>query len=176
MSTIYDITPAYNPGDTGSGVTIAVLGQSAINIADIENFQKAMGFTVKDPTIILVPASGTSAISPGDESESDLDLEYSGGVGRGASIDFVYTGTSEDSVFDSLQYAIDKRYCADPQHELWSVRADGEREQFFTALEGILEQGASQGQSLIAAAGDDGSTSCYGGKGPEHDGAGGAGR
>jgi subtilase family serine protease len=160
VATIYDITPAYNLGDTGSGVTIAVVGQSAINVADIENFQKAMGFTVKDPTVILVPASGTSAISPGDESESDLDLEYSGGVGRGASIDFVYTGTSEN-VFDSLQYAIENdiapilsmSYGACEQ----TVSASN-----FTALEGILEQGASQGQSLIAAAGDDGSTSCYG--------------
>ena len=63
VATIYDITPAYNSGDNGAGVTIAVVGQSAVNTADIENFQKANGFTVKAPTITLVPGSGTSAVS-----------------------------------------------------------------------------------------------------------------
>jgi subtilase family serine protease len=162
VATIYDITPAYNLGDTGSGVTIAVVGQSAINVADIENFQKAMGFTVKDPTVILVPASGTSAVSPGDESESDLDLEYSGGVGRGASIDFVYVGNAANySVFDSLQYAIDNDTAPVISMSYGACEPTLSAGNF-TTLEGILEQGVSQGQSVIAAAGDDGSTSCYG--------------
>jgi subtilase family serine protease len=162
VATIYDITPAYNLGDTGSGVTIAVVGQSAINVADIEKFQKAMGFTVTDPTVILVPASGTSAVSPGDESESDLDLEYSGGVGRGASIDFVYVGNAANySVFDSLQYAIDNDTAPVISMSYGACEPTLSAGNF-TTLEGILEQGVSQGQSVIAAAGDDGSTSCYG--------------
>ncbi|MGC2618781.1 MAG: S53 family peptidase [Acidobacteriaceae bacterium] len=165
VSTIYDIKPAYNSGDTGSGVTIAVMGQSEINTADIENFQKAMGFTVKDPTIIQVPNSGSSVVSAGDESESDLDLEYSGGIAPGATIDFIYVGNNQSySVFDSLQYAVTHKIGQIISMSYGACEPTLSASNFST-LEGILEQGASQGQSVIAAAGDDGSTSCYGGKG-----------
>lgn len=165
VATIYDITPAYNSGVNGDGVKIAVVGQSAINTADIENFQKAAGLTVKDPTITLVPGSGTSAVSAGDESESDLDLEYSGAIGRGAAIDFVYVGNSSNySVFDSLQYAVDNKLAPIISMSYGACETQLSSSDFST-LEGIMEQGASQGQSIIAAAGDDGSTSCYGTKG-----------
>jgi subtilase family serine protease len=165
VATIYDITPAYNAGDTGSGVKIAVVGQSAINTADIENFQKAMGFTVKDPTIIQVGSSGTSTVVAGDESESDLDLEYSSGIGKGATIDFVYTGNAANyNVFDSLQWAVDNKIGQIISMSYGACEPTLSASNF-TTLEGIIEQGASQGQSLIAAAGDDGSTSCYGATG-----------
>jgi subtilase family serine protease len=165
VATIYDITPAYNSGDNGAGVTIAVVGQSAVNTADIENFQKANGFTVKAPTITLVPGSGTSAVSSGDESESDLDLEYSGAIGRGATINFVYVGNNTNySVFDSLQYAVDNNLGSIVSMSYGTCETQLSASDFST-LEGIMKQGASQGQSIIAAAGDDGSTSCYGTKG-----------
>jgi subtilase family serine protease len=110
VATIYDINAAYNSGYTGSGQSIAVVGQSEILVSDIEAFQTAAGLTVAAPNIILVPNSGTAAISAGDEAESDLDLEYSSGIARGATIDFVYVGNNQSySVFDSLQYAVDEK-------------------------------------------------------------------
>lgn len=161
VATIYDITPAYNSGDNGSGQVIAVLGQSEISTADIEAFQTAAGLTVKDPTITLVPNSGTSAVSKGDEAESDLDLEYAGGIARGATIHFIYVGNNSNySVYDSMQYAVDNGIgtilsLSYGTCELALNQTD------FNTLDGIVEQGASQGQSLIAAAGDSGSTSCW---------------
>ena len=59
VATIYDINAAYNAGYTGTGQSIAVMGQSEISVSDIENFQSAAGLTVKDPTVVLVPSSGT---------------------------------------------------------------------------------------------------------------------
>jgi subtilase family serine protease len=161
VATIYDITPAYNSGDTGSGQTIAVLGQSQIAVTDIENFQKAAGLTVQDPTITLVPGTGTSAVSAGDEAESDLDLEYSGAIGRGATIDFVYVGNNSNfSVYDAMQYAVDNRIGTILSLSYGTCElALGQSD--YTTLDAIVEQGASQGQSLMAASGDDGSTSCW---------------
>ena len=162
VATIYDINPAYNAGETGSGQTIVVVGQSEIEAADIENFQKAAGLTVKDPTQILVSGSGTATVVAGDESESDLDLEYSGAIAKGATIDFVYVGNNKNySVFDSLQYAVDNKLGSVISMSYGACEETIDSSQFST-LEGITEQGASQGQSIIASAGDDGSTSCYG--------------
>jgi subtilase family serine protease len=161
VATIYDINAAYNSGYTGSGQTIAVVGQSEIVASDITAFQNAAGLTVKAPNIILVPNSGTAAISQGDEAESDLDLEYSGGTATGATIDFVYVGNNQNySVFDALQYAIDQKTAPIISISYGACETSiGSTD--YTTLEGIMEQGASQGQTVVAASGDTGSTACY---------------
>src|SRR5271156_1956090 len=49
IATIYNISPAYNAGYTGSGQSIAAMGQSEIVLSDIENFESAAGLPKKDP-------------------------------------------------------------------------------------------------------------------------------
>jgi subtilase family serine protease len=162
VATIYDIGAAYTAGYTGSGQSIAIVGQSSISLSDVENFQSAAGITVKDPTLVLVPDSGTATVSSGDESESDLDLEYSGGIARGASIFFVYVGNNSNySVWDSINYAVDNQVApvistsyGDCETDLGSAN--------YSTLNSVLAQAAAQGQTVIAAAGDSGSTDCYG--------------
>src|SRR5215472_16673994 len=88
VATIYDISGAYNAGYTGADQSIAVVGQSAIEVSDVEKFQRAAGLATKDPTLALVPDSGNPAFRPDDEAESDLDLEYSEGIAAGATIYF----------------------------------------------------------------------------------------
>ena len=161
VATIYDINAAYNSGYTGSGQSIAVVGQSAVVVADIEAFQSAAGLTVKAPNITLVPSSGTSATVAGDETESDLDLEYSGAIAPGATIDFIYVGNNQSySAFDSLQYAVDNKTAAVISMSYGLCEAALSSTDYST-LEGIMEQGASQGQTIVAASGDSGSTACY---------------
>jgi subtilase family serine protease len=161
VATIYDIDPAYNSGYTGSGQSIAVVGQSEIVPSDIAAFQSAAGLTVKAPTIILVPGSGTAAISSGDEAESDLDLEYSGAMAPGATINFIYVGNNQNySAFDSLQYAVDSKI-APIVSMSYGICETSLSSTDYSTLEGIMQQGASQGQTVVAASGDTGSTACY---------------
>ncbi|HEX3986420.1 MAG TPA: protease pro-enzyme activation domain-containing protein [Acidobacteriaceae bacterium] len=161
VATIYDINAAYNSGYTGSGQTLVVVGQSEISKSDIEAFQTAAGLTVKDPNQILVPSSGTATVVSGDEAESDLDIEYAGGTARGATIDFVYTGNNSNyDVYDSLQYAVDNKLgnVISMSYGTCETELDASS---FASLDTVVEQGASQGQSILAAAGDTGSTACY---------------
>jgi hypothetical protein len=160
VAVIYDIKAAYSAGYTGEGQSIAIVGQSEIEVSDIEAFQTAVGLTVKDPTLVLVPDSGTAAVSSGDEAESDLDLEYSGAIATGATIYFVYVGNNSNySVYDSLQYAVDTRIAPVISISYGSCEPElGSSD--YSSLESILEQGASQGQTIVSASGDDGSTSC----------------
>lgn len=161
VSIIYDINAAYNAGYTGTGQSIAAVGQSEIDVSDIEHFQSAAGLTVKDPTPILVPGSGTAQYFSGDEAESDLDLEYSGGIAKGATIYFVYVGNNSNySVWDSLQYAVDTKIAPIITMSYGGCEPDISSGDYVT-LESILEQGASQGQSIMVASGDTGSTACY---------------
>ena len=67
IAVTYDIQPLYSAGIDGTGQSIAVVGQSAIDVKDIENFQSAAGLPKKDPVMVLVPGSGTSTVVAGDE-------------------------------------------------------------------------------------------------------------
>ena len=161
VAVIYDVNAAYSAGYTGTGQSIAVVGQSAVDVADIENFQSAAGLAVKDPTLVLVPNSGSATHSSGDEAESDLDLEYTGGIAKGATIYFVYVGNNTNySVWDSIQYAVDTRIAPIISVSYGACEPDMSSSDFAT-LDAIMKQGASQGQSIVAASGDDGSTACY---------------
>ncbi|MGB6692309.1 MAG: protease pro-enzyme activation domain-containing protein [Terracidiphilus sp.] len=158
ITTAYNIKPVYSAGYTGSGQKIALVGQSEITLSDIENFQNAAGLTVKDPTLVLMPGTGTSAYSAGDESESDLDLEWSGAIATGADIYFVYTGSNPNyGAFDAIQYAIDQDIApiVSSSYGECETYLDG------STLESTFEQATSQGQTVMAASGDDGSTDCY---------------
>ena len=161
VSTIYDINAAYNSGYTGTGQSIAIVGQSAILASDIANFQSAAGLTAKAPTILLEPGTGTSTIYSGDESESDLDVEYSGAIAKGATVIFVYTGNGNYGAFDALQYAVDNDIAPIISSSYGSCEpAVGQAE--YNLLNPVLAQAATQGETVIAAAGDAGSSDCYG--------------
>ena len=160
IAVTYDIGPLYSAGINGTGQSIAIVGQSAVLTSDIEAFENAAGLPVKDPVMVLVPGSGSSTVvSGGDEGESDLDIEWSGAIAKGATIDFVYTGNGGNlNAFDSIAYAIDEKIAP-----IISV-SYGACE---TALQGFsletqLAQAAAQGQSVLAASGDQGSTACSG--------------
>lgn len=159
IATIYNVSPLYHSGYNGAGQSIAIVGQSAVQLSDLQNFQNAAGLAIKDPTLLLVPDTGTSTVVSGDETESDLDLEWSDAMAPGASIFFVYTGSSNNAgAFDALEYAVDYNIA----HIVSSSYGTCEADLGGATLESTFQQAASQGQTIIAASGDDGSTDCYG--------------
>jgi hypothetical protein len=164
INTIYDVNPVYNAGYTGAGQTIVLIGQSEILPSDVLNFQIASGITPapKTPVYLLVPGSGTATFYTTDEAESDLDVEYASTIGKGAQAEFIYTGNGSNyNVFDSLQYAVDNKIGTIISSSYGSCEpALGLSN--YQILDAIVEQGASQGQSILSAAGDSGSTDCYG--------------
>jgi subtilase family serine protease len=162
FATIYDLNPLYSAGFTGSGETIAIMGQSLIASTDITHFQSAAGLTQKAPTMTLVPNSGTSVAddTSGDEDESDLDVEWSGAVAKGATINFVYVGNNQNfSVFDSLQYAIDNDLAPILSISYGACEADFASSDI-TTFESLFAQANAQGQTVVASSGDNGATDC----------------
>ncbi|HWG22202.1 MAG TPA: protease pro-enzyme activation domain-containing protein [Terracidiphilus sp.] len=161
--TAYDIKPLYTAGADGTGQTVAIMGQSYIHVSDVEGFQKSAGLTVKDPTLVLVPNTGSDGVTAkGDESESDLDLEWSGAIGRGATIKFVYTGSNTSfGVYDSAQYAVDNKIGDIISLSYSSCETELSASDLST-LDSIFRQATAQGQTVMAASGDQGSTACSG--------------
>jgi subtilase family serine protease len=163
IATTYDVTPLYSAGVNGLGQTIAIAGQSAIVASDIENFQSAAGLTKKDPSLILVPGTGDSTVfADGNEGESDLDVEWSGAMAPGANVAFVYTGSNTNfTVYDAVQYAVDEMIA--PIISLsYATCETALATTDVASLDAVMQQAATQGQTVITASGDQGSTACSG--------------
>lgn len=161
VATQYDMNSVYNSGFNGAGESIAVVGQSDVRLSDIQHFQSAAGLPNNPPTPFLMPGTGVSAIYDPDQGESDLDLEWTSAMARGAQIIFVYTGDSFNyGVFSAITYSV--------MHNLAPIItvSYGSCELAFSSstlaqYSALAQQASAQGQTIITSTGDAGSTSCF---------------
>ena len=109
LAKIYNIPPTLD----GTGQSIAVVGQTNINIQDVQDYRSMFGLPANDPTIIL------NGPDPGiiqDESEADLDVQVSGGVAPKATVKFVVSETPTTGVTAGIDlsalYIIDNNIAA----------------------------------------------------------------
>ena len=156
---IYGLNSLIAAGYTGT-TKIAVIGQSAVSTSQIGVFQSLTGQTVTAPTLVLVPNSGVSTAVPGDEGESEIDIEYAGGTAPGAQVQFVYTGNgSNDGVFDAMIYAITNNLAP-----ILTLSYGGCERDFSTyapgTFEPFLRQANAQGETIVVSSGDSDSATC----------------
>jgi hypothetical protein len=159
---MYDLGLLTSHNADGMGQSLAIVGESYVKLGSgsvVANFQTAFS-SGASITPVIVPNSGFQAIQPGDVGESELDLEYSSALARGANIFFVYTGSSSNyNVFDALAYAITEDIAP-----VVSISYGG-CEPLNSASDlqqgnALFEQAAAQGQTLVASSGDSGATAC----------------
>jgi subtilase family serine protease len=166
FATIYDLPSNLD----GTGVTIAVVGQTIVNHADLAAFRTAAGLPAATSSNFVttnVPGTGTIPTCAGDETEADLDLEWSEGVAKSATINYVVaglgTGTTcnnrTNNVFDALQYAITK-----PIGQVISISYGNCEANLPSGFPLTMRQWAqeanAQGQTISGPAGDDGAADC----------------
>jgi hypothetical protein len=160
FATIYNVTPLSNNGIDGTGQTIAVVGDSNINVSDIQNFRALFGLS-NNFTSANVTVDGVDPGINSDEVEADLDVEWSGAVAKNATVQFIVAEDTEASAGQDLAalYAVD--------HNLGGVLSEsfGVCEQFLGAAgnqfyDTLWEQAAAQGITAIVSAGDGGSAGC----------------
>ena len=155
LEVMYDL-----PSKGARGQSVAIVGQTDVDTVNdsIGRFVAQTGGTVQQD--VLVPGTGPQAISPDDNAEADIDLEYSAGVNRAGTVFYVYVGGDPDySVFDALAFAINTNIAP-----VISI-SYGECETLLTPNEieqgnALFEQASSQGQTVIAASGDAGGEGC----------------
>lgn len=164
---IYD-TPntALNPKYTGTtydgtGVTIGIAGDSNITPQDVALYRAAFlppNYSSNQPTVII---DGNDPGINNDAIEALLDLEVSGGIAPGASINF-YTGGDTD--FQSGLFLAIFRALDDNAVSILNVSFGScEESQGTAGNQQILEaweQAAAQGMSVTVSTGDSGSAAC----------------
>ncbi len=153
FATIYGLQSLYGSGITGAGRSIVIPGQSDINVSDIEAFQTAAGRPVKDPQVIL---TGTDpGTNTGDMQESDLDLEWAGGIAYGASVIFV----NSTDVFTSITYAVTNNVADVMPITYGNCEVETGQSEIST-MNLVFQQANAEGMTVIAAAGDNGAADC----------------
>lgn len=153
LAAIYDITPLYNLGIDGSGVSIAVLGQSALeaSFSDIRTFRSKYNLRPADPQTVLY---GTNPGVNGAVSEADLDLEWAGAVARNSPLIYVYATDAEVARI----YAVDQNVAPIVTSSYGSCEA--QRAYLSVMMQSIVQQGNAQGMTFFNASGDAGPAAC----------------
>src|SRR6266851_92841 len=167
--TFYAVGPAdfakiYNINTTtatGAGQSIAIVGQSNINLQDVADFRNVFGLPANVPQVILNgPDPG---LVSGDETESDLDVEWAGAVAQQAQIIFVTTQTSQtDSVAGvdaSAVYIVDNNVAPvlSESYGACETNLGTSGNAFYNSL---WQQAAAEGITVVISAGDNGSAGC----------------
>jgi hypothetical protein len=158
-ATQYNIAPLYKAGTDGTGVTIGIVGTSNINLALVDAYRTLFGLPAGHAQVIVDGSDPGDAIDP--NTEAYLDVEASGAVAPGATVNFYVAGGQP---FEDVLALAALRAVEDNQASVISV-SYGECEQslgeagnqFWAAL---WAQAAAQGQTVMVSSGDSGPTSC----------------
>ena len=166
FAAIYNVLPLWRAGIDGTGQTIAIAGRSNINLSDVASFRSAFGLPAKLPTVIVNGADpGTP--SADDKIENTLEVEWSGAVAKGATIELVITAStaSTDGAFNSAAYIIDNNVAPILTFNYGACElAVGTSAN--AAMNSLWQQGATQGITILVASGVRGSEDCGGGPPP----------
>jgi subtilase family serine protease len=164
FATIYNVLPLWNADINGTGQTIAIVGESNINPQDVANFRAMFDLppnstTTGNPLNIIL--NGPDPGPQGDESEADIDVQWSGAVAPYATIDFVVSQSTETTsgVDLSAVYIVDNNL-APVMSESYGECELGlgtAGNQFYSTL---WQQAAAQGITVFIAAGDNGAAGC----------------
>ena len=158
FATIYNLLPLWNGGNDGTGVTIAISGETDIQLSDVEAFRSMFGLPANDP--VFVP-NGLDPGIQGDESEADIDVQWSGAVAKGATIDFVISASTETTsgVDLSAVYIVDQNLAPimSESYGECELGLGTAGNQFYNAL---WQQAAAEGITVFISAGDGGSAGC----------------
>ncbi len=162
FATIYNSKPLIASGNNGAGQTIAIVGETNINVQDVQQFRTMFGLSANfDATNVVLNGEDPGITSIGEEGEADLDVEWSGAAAPGATVKFVVSASTPASA------GIDLSALYIVEHNLAGVMSEsyGDCENdlgsagnaFYNSL---WEQAAAQGITVILSSGDGGSAGC----------------
>ncbi|MFE9443799.1 protease pro-enzyme activation domain-containing protein [Streptomyces sp. NPDC006602] len=153
-------------GTAGAGQTVAVFELENVDAASIAAYQSCAGTSTAVSTVYVDTAAGAGAPATDGSVgvESALDIEDLIGLVPGASI-IDYQGVDAQSATDQNVLDVYQRMVTDDQAQVisssWGLCEAAEISATASAENAIFAEAAAQGQSVVAASGDDGSSDCY---------------
>ena len=162
FATIYNSKPLLVAGNDGTGQSIAVVGETNIKVSDVQQFRSMFGLSANFTAAnVILNGEDPGITSTDEETEADLDVEWSGAGAPGATIQLVVSASTPASAGIDLSalYII--------ENNLAGVMSES-----YGACEKVLgtggnafynnlwEQAAAQGITVVISSGDGGSAGC----------------
>jgi subtilase family serine protease len=192
VATIYNIAPLYNAATPidGTGQTLAIIGQTDVYLADINDFRAGFGLnqitgcttnslgiiTACNSTnfqYVAVTSDPGTTYPCGDLGEADLDIEWSGAVARNAQIIFVnspveyFSNSESDCNYpNGTGYGVNVALTAainppsGPPLAPVISMSYGQCELNAEDLETVLQQGNAEGVTILNSSDDIGAAGC----------------
>ncbi len=160
FNTIYNVSPLISQGTDGTGVSIAIVAESDVNPDDVNGFRTTFGLPAAKFNNIVV---GTDPGYTGDsnESEADLDTEWSGAIAPNATINLLASAPTNTGggILSAAEYAVDNNL-SPILSVSWGAcefALGTSGNQYFY---GLWQQASVEGITVVVSSGDAGSASC----------------
>jgi len=152
---LYGFNTQWANNVTGSGQTIAIYELSGYDPGDLSTFLNCYGLT---PTI--TPVSVDGGPTRANDEEATIDVEEVAAMAPGAVVDIYQGPNNSNGPIDTYQRIADDNTASIVSTSWGTCEADPSGDP--SAEQPIFEQMAAQGQTVVAAAGDEGSSDCNG--------------
>jgi hypothetical protein len=164
FTTIYNVGPLWTAGTDGTGQSIAIIGVSNINLQDVSDFRTLFGLptgAAANTPIVVIDGADPGIVNDGSETEALLDVEWSGGIAKGAQIHFVTAADTDAApgIILAILHVLDNN--SDPIMSLSFGDCEPNEGAANTGFwEPVWEQAAAQGITVTVSSGDNGSAGC----------------
>jgi subtilase family serine protease len=146
----------------GSGQTIAIVGETNLVVADVQQFRSVFGLPATfNASSIVYNGEDPGITSTNEEAEADLDTQWSGGVAPGATIKYVLSAST------SATQGVDLSALYIVEHNLAAVMSEsyGGCESSLGSTgnsfyNNLWQQASAQGITVAVSTGDSGSAGC----------------
>jgi subtilase family serine protease len=155
LASLYGLNAEWANNVTGSGQTIAVYELSAYDPGDLATYLNCYGL---NPTITPVAVDGGPTGAYDDE--PTLDIEEVAATAPGASVEIYQGPNNSNGPIDVYQQIADDNTATIVSTSWGTCESDPSGDP--AAEQPIFEQMAAQGQTVVSAAGDNGSSDCNG--------------
>jgi subtilase family serine protease len=158
LGAAYGIGSLLSAGQNGHGETIGVYELAPHSVSDVNAYESCFGLT--NPVSTVAVDGGATASTTGT-AEADLDIEQAATQAPGASV-ISYEGPSTIQGAYDIWNTFVSQDAAQVMSTSWgecelAAQSDGTIGSYST----LFQQAATQGQTVLAAAGDSGSEGCY---------------
>ena len=170
ISNAYGLSSVLAGGDDGAGVTVAVFELENYDKTGVADIDSCYGHASTSVTEVKVDGGPTEApnLALNIGTESALDIENIANLAPGAGI-IDYAGpdaavASDTDILNTYEtiFSQDKANVVSSSWGLCEVITEQQDSPMLGEENALFEQAAAQGQTVIAASGDSGSTGCYG--------------
>jgi subtilase family serine protease len=159
FAAVYNVNNVYSMGYTGSGVTIAIVGQAPADTTMWTKFRTTFGVPYKAPTVILAGTHTPVDLGQGDMQESDIDVEWASAVAPAATIDYVTASVNDGGIDAAAEYIVDNNLAPimSVSYDLCESGLGSSGNQYYSNL---WQQAAAEGITVFVASGDSGAYDC----------------